>query len=245
MIAVSPGRNDARTLPDVKAITRIGVTARPRRSFFCLLLIFCSAFLVRQDFAAFEKEIQAFEARDRSEPPAKGAVLFIGSSTIRLWTNLDRSFPDLTTIQRGFGGSCLPDSIRYADRIILPYQPSKIVIYAGDNDIARGDSPAVVANHFKEFVQKVHGALPKSRIYFVSIKPSPSRWSLSPQAIEANGLIRDYCAKHKDLKYIDTWKPMLDTRGQPDPTLFRADNLHMNDKGYALWTKIIASALKD
>ena len=193
----------------------------------------------------FEKEIQAFEARDRTNPPPKDAVLFVGSSSIRLWTNLVESFPQLTVIQRGFGGSTIPDSTHYANQIIVPYQPAKIVLYAGDNDVARGDSPALIFEHFREFEHKVHAVLPNTEIYFICIKPSPSRWHLSPQAIEANELIRKYCAGHKHLKYIDVWKPMLDSHGQPDPSLFRSDNLHLNNKGYALWTRIIASALKE
>jgi lysophospholipase L1-like esterase len=216
------------------------------------LLLFSTLFLEaaktppsRQNPSRFEKEIQAFEAADRTNPPPKGAVLFVGSSSIRLWTNLTQSFPQLTIIQRGFGGSCVPDSTAYADRIIFPYRPSKIVLYAGDNDIARGDSPAEIADHFRAFVHKVQSALPAARIYFIAVKPSPSRWPFSPQAVEVNRTVRDYCASHNGLKYIDVWEPMLDSTGHPDPTLFRADNLHLNGKGYELWTKIIGSSLKD
>ncbi|HEV8540941.1 MAG TPA: SGNH/GDSL hydrolase family protein [Verrucomicrobiae bacterium] len=208
------------------------------------LVSFAQAFAAERKLP-FEKEILAFEASDRTNPPPKGAVLFVGSSSIRLWTNLAQCFPRLTIVQRGFGGSCLPDSTAYAERIIIPYQPSKILVYAGDNDIARGDSPAEVASHFREFVQKIQSELRKTQIYFIAVKPSPSRWSLSPQAREVNALVRDYCTRNKGLKFIDVWEPMLNSNGQPEPSLFRADNLHMNGKGYELWTKIIGAALKD
>jgi lysophospholipase L1-like esterase len=191
----------------------------------------------------FEREIQAFEASDRTNPPPKGAVLFVGSSSIRLWSNLATNFPELTVIQRGFGGSHLPDCTRYAGQIIIPYQPSKILIYAGDNDIARGDSPRLVFEHFKQFATKVHTALPNTDIYFLSIKPSPSRWHLSPQAIEANDLIRKYCARHRKLKFVDCWTPLLDASARPDPALFRPDQLHLNEQGYARWVPAIRHAL--
>lgn len=191
----------------------------------------------------YESEISAFEAMDRTNPPPKGAVLFVGSSSIRFWTNLPATFPQLTIVSRGFGGSAIPDSTRYADRIIIPYAPAKIVLYAGDNDIARGDSPELVYENFKEFVSKVRSHLPKTEIYFIAIKPSPIRWHLSPQCIEANKLVRKYCDSHRRVKFIDVWNPMLDKNGQPDPRLFRSDNLHLNEKGYALWSRIIGAAL--
>src|SRR5688572_28291176 len=137
----------------------------------------------------WEKDIAAFEAMDRKNPPEKGGVLFVGSSSIRLWTNIAQDFPNLKVISRGFGGSHLPDTTYFAERIIFPYEPSKIVLYAGDNDIARGRSPEQVAADFRALVEKVHAQLPKTKIYYLAVKPSPSRWHLSPQGREANRLI--------------------------------------------------------
>ena len=193
----------------------------------------------------WEKDITAFEAMDRTNPPPKGAVLFVGSSSIRLWANLSNDFSGLKVIQRGFGGSHIPDTTYFADRIVIPYQPSKIVLYAGDNDIARGHSAEQVASDFRALVRKVHEALPKTKIYFLAIKPSPSRWHLSPQSSEANRLIRRFCRAHRNVEFIDVWTPTLGSDGRPDPTLFEKDNLHINRKGYARWAEVIRKALQD
>src|ERR1043165_5569213 len=143
---------------------------------FAFLLLRVGA--ANRDPAQWENEIQAFQAADRTNPPPQRAVLFVGSSSIRLWTNLAESFPQLTTIRRGFGGSHIPDSTAFADRIIIPNHPSKLVLYAGENDIARGDSPDEVLDAFHAFVEKIHRALPQTQIYFISIKPAPVRWHL-------------------------------------------------------------------
>lgn len=197
------------------------------------------------DPAKWEKDIAAFEVMDRTNPPPKGAVLFVGSSTIRFWTNLASDFPDLKTVRRGFGGAFVPDVTYFADRIIIPYKPSKIVVYAGDNDIGGGRSPEQVYNDFRALVKKVRAGLPKAKIYFLAIKPSPSRWHLSPQSTEANRLIRRYCRTHRNTEFIDIWTPVLADDGRPNPALFEKDNLHVNKQGYARWTKIIQEALKD
>jgi lysophospholipase L1-like esterase len=193
----------------------------------------------------WEKDIVAFEAMDRTNPPPKGAVLFVGSSSIRFWTNLPNDFPELKVISRGFGGSHLPDLIHYADRIIIPYAPSKIVIYAGDNDIARGNSPEQVYDDFRALVKKVEAALPETEIYFLAIKPSPSRWHLSPQSAEANRRIQRFSRMRRNVAFIDVWTPILGPDGRPDPALFEKDNLHINQKGYARWREVIRKALQD
>ena len=196
------------------------------------------------DFARWEKEISAFEARDRTNPPPKGAVLFVGSSSIRMWTDLAADFPTLQVINRGFGGSLIPDTAHFADRIVFPYKPSKIVLYAGDNDIARGHSPERVLRDFRALVEKVHEELPETKIYFLAIKPSPSRWHLSPQSKEANRLIKKYCRFKPKVEYIDVWTPLIKD-GQPDPSLFIKDQLHINRAGYDRWTKVVREALED
>lgn len=209
--------------------------------------LFCrgAASAAELDPAKWEKDIAAFEASDRTNPPPKGAVLFVGSSTIRLWTNLANDFPQWQLVRRGFGGAHIPDVTHFADRIIVPYQPSKIVVYAGDNDIGRGHSPDRVYEDFRALVRKIHSSLPKTPIYFLAIKPSPSRWHLSPQAREANERIRRFCRSHRNLEFIDVWTPTLAPDGRPDPTLFEKDNLHINQKGYNRWAEIIRKALRD
>jgi lysophospholipase L1-like esterase len=187
----------------------------------------------------WEKEIRAFEKRDRQQPPPEGAVLFVGSSSIRLW-NLSESFPGVATINRGFGGSQLVDSVQFAERIVIPYRPKLIVVYAGDNDIAAGKMPTQVAGDFKQFVGKVRPALPETPIAFLSIKPSIKRWALIDRIRAANRLIEQYTADHDQLLYVDVFAPMLGPDGQPRKELFRDDGLHLNAAGYKLW----ATALK-
>ncbi len=197
------------------------------------------------DHARWEKEIAAFETKDRTNPPPQNGVLFVGSSSIRFWKDIATAFPDMKVISRGFGGSLLPDSTYFADRIIFPYRPSKIVLYAGDNDIGKGRSPQQVLEDFREFTAKVHGKLPETKIYFLAIKPSPLRWHLSPQAAESNSLVRRYCRFRPRLEFIDVWTPLLAKNGRPDPALFEKDNLHINEAGYKLWTQVIREALND
>lgn len=191
----------------------------------------------------WEPAIRAFEARDKEHPPPKGALLFVGSSSIRGW-DLGRSFPDLETINRGFGGSQIADSIRYADRIILPHRPRVVVLYAGDNDIAAGKSPEQVFADYRRFVGAVHAELPKTPIVFIAIKPSLARWSLWPKMRRANDLIREFAEERELLDYADIAAPMLGEDGRPRPELFVKDGLHLNAKGYAAWASVVRPFLK-
>jgi len=192
----------------------------------------------------WEKDIAAFEAQDAKSPPPKDAVLFVGSSSIRLW-KLDESFPDLKTINRGFGGSELVDSARYARRIVIPHQPRVVVLYAGDNDIANGKSPEQVFADFKQFVEVVHRALPKTKIVFIGIKPSIKRWALIDKIREANRLIREHIEREKsDIVFIDVEKPMLGSDGKPRAELLQEDGLHLNKRGYAVWTTLLRNAIE-
>ena len=192
----------------------------------------------------FETEIAAFEASDQVQPPPRGAVLFMGSSSIRLWESLARDFPGLAVINRGFGGSKVAESTRVADRIAIPYRPNRIVFYAGDNDIADGLSPERVLEDFRGFVAKVRAALPGTAISFVSIKPCTARWRHAAAVRRANGLIRDYVRYRPGLDYIDVFTPMLGPDGLPRRELLREDGLHLSAEGYRLWREVIAARLK-
>lgn len=195
--------------------------------------------------ARWRPSLEAFEAADRAQAPVPGGVLFVGSSSIRLWDGLEKQFevkPAL--LKRGFGGSRMVDCAAYVDRLVLRYQPRLVVVYAGDNDLAEGRTPQQVLDDFTRFSQTVHQALPETRIAYLSIKPSPSRASLMPQIREANDLIRDYSAGSPKLDYIDVFSQMLDEQGRPRRELFRADLLHLNDRGYALWKRVIATHLR-
>ena len=195
--------------------------------------------------AKWEPEIKAFEAEDKTNPPPPGAILFVGSSSIRLWKTLAQDFRECHVINRGFGGSEIADSVAFAERIVIPCRPKTIVLYAGDNDLAAGKSPQQVFAGFKAFVQKIQAALPGTRVAFLSIKPSPSRWHLAEEIKTANRMIGDFCRRKKRLIYIDVFHPMLGPDGQPRAELFVEDRLHLNPKGYALWTRIIRSRLQE
>ncbi len=191
------------------------------------------------------KDIDAFTTADLGRPPPQNAVLFIGSSTIVKWKTIAQDFPKVATINRGFGGSELADSVFYLDRIAIPYRPRIIVVYAGDNDLWAGKSAETVAGDFEAFCTKIHPALPATRIVFIGIKPSPSRWKIHEKMEQTNALIAAYCAKDKRRAFLDVWKPMLDAKGEPRSEFFVTDLLHMNPAGYALWTPLLAPLLKE
>ena len=192
----------------------------------------------------WETEIKKFEEADRQNPPPKGAVLFVGSSSIRLWQSLGKDFPGIKVINRGFGGSELADSTFYVDRIVIPYRPKMVVLYAGDNDLASGKTPQQVFEDYKAFVGRVHQKLPATRIAFISIKPSPARASLLQSMKDANGMIKAYATHARKLIYIDVFTPMLGKDGSPRPELFGPDRLHMNSEGYRLWKTVVAPSIR-
>lgn len=191
----------------------------------------------------WEPKIRQFEEQDRKAMPPTGGILFVGSSSIVGW-KVDECFPGLPVINRGFGGSQIADSVHFADRIILPYRPKVIVLYAGDNDVASGKSPEEVLRDYRQFVAKVHAGLSETRIVFVAIKPSIRRWSLVDKMREANRLIRAVTEKDKRLVYVDVDGPMIGDDGKPRAELFKSDGLHLNAKGYKLWSALVLPHLK-
>ncbi len=192
----------------------------------------------------FEEQILAFEAADAKNRPAEGGVLFLGSSSIRLWTTLDDDFPGVAVINRGFGGSKIVDSTYYAGRIVIPYKPKTVVVYAGDNDLAAGNSPRRVREDFQALVETVHAKLPDTRILFLSIKPSLARWKIITQIREANALVKDFTAKNKKLGYVDVFTPMLGADGKPRPELLDKDGLHLTRAGYEIWRDAITPFIR-
>ncbi|MET0935770.1 MAG: SGNH/GDSL hydrolase family protein [Luteibacter sp.] len=210
------------------------------------LLVFSFGAVARDaDHGKWDADIQAFEASDKASPPPANAVLFIGSSSIRFWKTLATDFPGYRTINRGFGGSDLDDATAFADRIVVPYHPVAIVMYAGDNDLQGGDTPEQVRDDFAAFVAKVRQDQPNVPIAFISIKPSIARLNLLPNITKANDLIRDWAMTQKGVAFLDVAPAMLDAQGQPKPDLFIEDGLHMNAKGYALWVAQVAPWLAD
>ena len=192
----------------------------------------------------FADEIARFDSLDRVEMPAPEGVLFVGSSTIRLWPDLKSDFPSVSVIQRGVGGSRLDEILMLTPKIVLPYKPRLIVLYAGDNDLAEGRTATQVFEDYKSFTSLVHRSLPSTRIVFVSIKPSESRWHLVDQMRAANEMVKRFTATDRRLEYVDVFTPMLGADGRPRPELFRDDKLHMTPAGYTLWRQLLLSVVK-
>lgn len=190
--------------------------------------------------SAFEPEIAQFEAADRVAPPPRGSIVFAGSSSMRMWTDVASDFPGQPVLNRGFGGSTLADVTFFAPRVVLPYRPRLVVLYAGDNDLAAGHTSEQVLADYSAFVRVVRRALPATRIVYVSIKPSPSRWSLADQMRAANALIAQAIVHDTLATYVDVFTPMLGADGRPRPELYQADSLHMTAAGYALWRARLA-----
>ena len=174
----------------------------------------------------WEKDVAAFEAADKAAPPAKGQIVFVGSSTIRRWDTA-AYFPDLKIINRGFGGSELSDAVRYVDRIVLPYEPRLVVVYSGDNDIGSGATSEEVAVAFERFTRAVHAKLPQTRILYLGIKPSLLRWTQVDRMRAANLVIRAYCERDDRLAFLDFDGLMLGWDEKPRRELFVEDGLHI------------------
>jgi lysophospholipase L1-like esterase len=183
------------------------------------------------------KEMAAFEEQDRNDP-AIGGVVFVGSSSIQLW-HLKKSFPEVPALNRGFGGSVIPDSVDHVDLLVIRHKPRIVIFYAGDNDIGAGRTPQQVFDDYKAFVSKVHAVLPATKIAFIAIKPSILRWALVDKVRAANALVREYAAADDRLGFVEVDRPMLGWDEKPRKDLFIADGLHMTPKGYELWTTLV------
>jgi lysophospholipase L1-like esterase len=197
------------------------------------------------DADRWESAIKKFEDADKVTPPPQNAIVFIGASSIVRW-NLRESFPELgpQAINRGFGGSLAADSTRYADRIVIPYKPRMVVFYAGDNDVEANHTPAQIAGDFAAFERKVHAALPDTQIVFISIKPSIRRFPWIEQIKGANALVKQYCATHAHLTFVDIVPQMLGADGKPRKELLVEDGLHMTPAGYKIWNDALRPILQ-
>jgi len=191
-----------------------------------------------QPFAA---EIAAFKKQDSIKFPAQQSILFVGSSSFTKWKDVQDYFPGYPIINRGFGGSSLPDVIRYADAIIFPYQPKQVVVYCGENDFASSDTVTAntVVERFTTLFNMIRKKLTKVPVAFISMKPSPSRQHLAIKMQDANQQIARFLATQKRTQYIDVWHNMLLPNGNSNGYLFTSDSLHMNAAGYRIWEMII------
>lgn len=211
----------------------------------CLLLAFVATLPAADPAASekWEKDIAAFEAADKANPPPQEAILFIGASSIRLWKTLADDFPEYRVINRGFGGSHLSDSVHFADRIVFPYKPRAIILNAGGNDLNSGKSPEQVLASFQEFVAKVQKEQPGTPIIFLAINASPARWAQAEKQQQANRLIRDFIADKKGVSMVELWDDLLGPDGQPRADLYVADRLHPNEAGYKIRQDLIKKHL--
>ncbi len=214
-----------------------------------LILISCvtPSFLggpeITRDPLRFTKAINAFKAADSVAMPAPNSVLFVGSSSVRGWKTLAEDIPEIDVINRGFGGSHMTDLIYYMDDIVFPYNPNAIVVYEGDNDIAAGLSPSNFFKDYMIFINRTLEKWPELPIFFISIKPSLDRIEHMEKMAEANALVKAHMEQHDNLYYIDVFNAMLGEDGKPLPDIFIKDGLHMNAKGYAIWTQEVKKEL--
>lgn len=189
--------------------------------------------------------IKKFEIRDKIAPPPDDAIVFTGSSSITFWDSLGKDMAPLPVINRGFGGARINDVVYYADRIVTPYHPRAVVLFAGTNDIA-GPKPKLaqdVYEGFQAFVKAIHSQKPQVPIYYVSITPTPSRWALWHIAEKANSLNKAYCETDRRLHFIELSSQFITPDGIPDRSLYKMDGLHPNKKGYKIWTSVIKPIL--
>ncbi|NBC02716.1 MAG: hypothetical protein GVY20_03330 [Bacteroidetes bacterium] len=192
----------------------------------------------------FEEEINRFEEFDSKNTFPEDAILFVGSSSIRMWKTAE-AFSDMPVINRGFGGSHFSDLLYYYDELVLPYDPSVVVLYEGDNDVASGKSNDQVFEDYLEFTDRLTSDFPDARLVFVPIKPSSSRWELWPQMKEANQRIKEQMSENDQFYYVDLATPLLGSDGTPDDSLFLDDLLHLNEDGYAKWNAEIRPVLEE
>ena len=208
------------------------------------LFILCTSIFIFFSFSQFgnrfENEILKFEEEDKIAPPPKGAVLFTGSSSIRLWTSLQEDFKGIDVINRGFGGANFSDVIYFMDRIVTPHEPKTIVIYAGSHDLRKeGGGPQEVLRMFRDFSTEVKKRLPGIRICYISMKPSLAKWETIDLDRESNELLEKYCNQIEGLEFIDIWTPMLSGDEKPREELFRQDRNHPSEVCYKLWAEVI------
>jgi lysophospholipase L1-like esterase len=223
-----------------------------RRNIFLIasfILISCSPvskYKSLPEVRSWESDIQKFEQLDKSTSYPKNSILFAGSSSIRLWTTLDKDLAPYPVIQRGFGGSKISDLAVYANRIFDPHPCSAIVLFVA-NDITGSDqdkSPQEVASLFLNVVKTIRRSHPETPVFWIEITPTASRWKVWPEIQKANLLIKNICDKQKNLYFIKTNFAFLNKDGMPKDELFREDKLHLNEMGYAVWTGLIKKALE-
>jgi len=198
------------------------------------LLCFISSPLWAQQ--AFEKEIRNYEKQDSISMPAKGQILFIGSSSFRIWKTFATDLAGIAAINRGFGGSTMTDALYYFDRMVVKYAPSTVVVYEGDNDLNKGKSPEDLAKEYEDFSNRLKKALPKTKLVYLAVRPSLSRIAIVDKQKQFNSWLADYCKSQKGRFFLDMHSPFYLPDGTVMPDIFVADRLHLNEKGYLIFS---------
>ncbi|MFZ5941203.1 MAG: GDSL-type esterase/lipase family protein [Bacteroidota bacterium] len=242
------GRNEAgvfNVIPDVKPADTeyLNLSVKGQSSGWLHMDLISRVYQSIPEPNRYEEDIRCFGFRDRMNPPEPGATLFVGSSSIVMWKTLSRDMQGTSVLNRGFGGSTATDLLHYFNRVVLPYKPSRIVYYEGDNDIGGGMPPAQFADSTRVFISRVKGEFPGTEIFLLSVKPSFARIRLADRVSEANELLREIAHSTEGVHYIDVSTPMYDEKGQLRKDIFLEDGLHMNSRGYEIWTGVVREAL--
>lgn len=208
------------------------------------ILYLINGYTQEQDIP-YKKDVEVIKHYDNMYPQPTHPILFVGSSSIRLWKDFTQKFGRYGAINRGIGGAVVNDIIRFTDDLIIRYQPRKIVLYVGENDLPNATTtPDSVLNRTIRLYNQIRAKLPDVPIIYVCAKPSPSRDQFRTKAMEANRLIMNFFKTQSNVVYLDIYTPMLN-KGKSRPELFLDDMLHMNEKGYAIWEKKLTKHLKD
>jgi len=211
-----------------------------------IYLIFCTAlFLQAQDPARFKPEVEQLVTASHHPDLSGKLVVFTGSSSVRMWKDVQTYFPGYNVINNGFGGSQFSDMLHYYDQLILRFKPDILFIYEGDNDIASGKDPGIIAKEAKMLIKRIRKDLPQTRIILISPKPSVARWNLKPEYEALNRELKKLAARKKSVEFADVWSAMLDENGVVFKDIFLQDNLHLNKKGYDIWGKVIGQFLSE
>jgi lysophospholipase L1-like esterase len=192
----------------------------------------------------FQSEVKSLTERIDQEGWKPHSFVFTGSSSVRLWKNLQEEFPTVPIINTGFGGSQASDLLVHLDELVVRYSPEKVFIYEGDNDLFSGKEASKIMEDIDLLVTRIHQKLPETHIVLISAKPSPSRWELKTSYKVLNDLMRQYATTHKQVNFMNIWDVMLDKSGKPISEIFTSDSLHMNEKGYAIWNKSVIPFVK-
>lgn len=214
------------------------------RFIFFLILIFSSSTLLFSQEIPFQKEVKSLTERIDQKGWKPNSFVFTGSSSVRLWRNLQEEFPTIPIINTGFGGSQASDLLIHLDELVIRYGPEKVFIYEGDNDISAGKEATQIMTDIDLLVNRILQKLPETTIVLISAKPSPSRWQLKTSYTVLNDLMRQYATTHNQVDFMNVWDVMLDKTGKPISEIYIADSLHMNEKGYAIWNKSVIPFMK-